>query len=292
MDELRLWIKDIVRNGILNIPDKGFSYFENMAKRMVDAQTPGLANMVRNIGKSNFYTEGWHSPFIDKLAAIYMVLEGYKNIDCLNEPQQQEIKSLVGFTQNQEALKEQTGLTDTWLVLCKQIVEVDTITTERNWLYGTTSNRYALVLQFIVNGQGATLALTAGMFIQAEVVFYPSVAPLRAIVKKQVATNASSHFTSFNNWQQVSETETVLSSVMPVRDGRPFIVRQLIPVQYNNHWWLQDAEQKMMRLKNGQASIWKLLALSGGNAIDMAVIGKEDNYEPLGIWHQNEYRVL
>ena len=35
IDELRRWIKDIVRNGIIIIPEKGFTWFEQMAKRMV-----------------------------------------------------------------------------------------------------------------------------------------------------------------------------------------------------------------------------------------------------------------
>lgn len=292
IEELRLWVKDIVRNGILNIPDKGFGYFENMAKRLVDAQAPGLANMIRNLGESNFYAEGWQSGFMDQLVAIYLITAGYSNNASLDANLQQDIKTWIGFTQNQEDLKAQTGVKDTWLVLSKQTIEVDTIITERNWLYGTASNQYALVLQFIVRGQGGVLTFTPGMFIQAELVFYPSVAPLRAIVKRQIASDAVSSFTGFNNWQQVSETETLLSSSMPVRYERPYIIQHLKPVQFNNQWWLQDAEQKMMQLKNEHKAIWKILSLSGGAALNMVVIGKEDQYEPVGVWYKNEYKIL
>jgi hypothetical protein len=292
IEELRLWIKDIVRNGILNMPDKGFAYFENMARRMVDAQSPGLANMIRNLGETGFYAEGWQTRFMDQLAAIYLIIVGYNNIESLDVHLQQDIKTWIGFTQNQEELKTQTGVTDTWLVLSKQTIEVDTITTERNWLYGTASNQYALVLQFIVRGQGGTLTFTPGMFLQAELVFYPSAAPLRAIVKRQIATNAINNFAGFTSWQQVSETETLLSSHLPVRSERPFIINQLKPVQYNNQWWLQDAEHKMMRLKNEHKTIWKILSLSGGDAMNMVVIGKEDEYEPVGVWYKNEYKIL
>jgi SWIM zinc finger len=292
IEELRLWMKDIVRNGILNIPDKGFAYFESMAKRMIDAQSPGLANMIRNLGEINFYAEGWQSRFMDQLAAIYLATTGYSNSESIDANLQQDIKTWIGFTQNLEELKAQTGITDTWLVLSKQIFEVDNISTERNWLYGTTSSQYALVLQFIVRGQGALLTFTPGMFIQAELVFYPSTAPLRAIVKRQIASDAVNSFAGFSNWQQVSEIETLLSSSMPVRSERPFIVQQLKPVRYNNQWWLQDADQKMMQLKNEHKSIWKILSLSGGDAMNMVVIGKEDQYEPVGVWYKNEYKIL
>jgi len=292
IEELHLWMKDIVRNGILNIPEKGFAYFENMAKRMVDAQSPGLANMIRNLGESNFYAEGWQSIFMDQLTAIYLITAGYSNSETTDVTLQQDIKTWIGFTQNQEELKVQTGTTDTWLVLSKQTTEVDNITTERNWLFGTSSSQYALVLQFIIRGQGGVHTFTPGMFIQAELVFYPSVAPLRAIVKRQIPGNVVNGFKCFNNWQQIIETETMLSSSMPVRSERPFIIQQLKPVQYNNQWWLQDEEQKMMQLKNEHKTIWKILSLSGGNALDMVVIGKEDKYEPVGVWYKNEYKIL
>jgi len=229
---------------------------------------------------------------MDQLSSIYMVIEGYKNGANLQDTIQQDIRTWIGFTQSQEELKEQAGITDTWVVLSKQTVEVDNITTERNWLYGTQSNQYALVLQFIVRGQGGQLTFTPGMFMQAELVFYSSVTPSRAIVKKQIATNSNNSFTAFNNWRQVNETETLLSMQMPIRNDRPFIIQKLKPVQYNNQWWLQDAEQQMMQLKNEQKTIWKLLSMSGGDAMDMVVIGKEDKYEPIGVWDKGEYKIL
>ncbi|NOT92082.1 SWIM zinc finger family protein [Ferruginibacter sp.] len=292
IEELCLWIKDIVRNGILSMPEKGAAFFENMAKRMVDAQAPGLANMVRNLGDVGFYNEGWQNIFMNQLVSIYLITEGFKNSNTLNENLLQDIRTWIGFTQSQEELKEQNGITDTWLVLSKQTIEVDNITTERNWLYGTQSNQYALVLQFIVRGQGGQLSFTPGMFIQAELVFYPGVAPLRAIIKKQITSNAVNNFTAFNNWQQVADMETTLCRQMPVKSERPFIIQQLTPVQYNNHWWLQDAAKNMMAIKNEQRMIWKLLAMSGGEALDMVVIGKEDKYEPVGVWYNAEYKIL
>jgi SWIM zinc finger len=292
VEELTSWLKDIIRNGIISIPEKGPAFFENMARRLVDAQAPGLAGMVRNLGETNFYTEGWPSRFMDQLLRIYMVAAGFTNSQSLDELLQQDIRTWIGFSQNQDELKEQNGVTDTWLVLGKQSSEADSITTERYWLYGTQSNSYALLLQFIVRGQGVQYNLTPGMFVQAELVFFPSVCPLRALIKRQITTNAVSHFNKYDNWQKVTETETELNSKLPFRSERPFIVNRLKPVQYNQQWWLQDSENKIMQIKNGYKSIWKLLSLSGGQAMDMAVIGKEDQYEPLGVWKETEYKIL
>lgn len=290
--ELRLWITDIIRNGIASIPEKGLSMFDNMAKRMVDAQAPGLANLVRQLSEVSFFEEDWQSKFLDRLLSIYLVLEGFKNQVDLNPLLQQDIRSLVGFTQNQDELKTHSAINDTWLILSKQVTEVDNISTERNWLYGKLTNQYALVLQFIVRGQGAQHLLTAGMYVQAALIYYPSILPLRAIIQHQITSSSAETYRGFENWDAITLAETNYNSVLPVRGERPFIIIQVKPIRFKQLWWLQDAEQKMMRMKNEQKIIWKLLALSGGNPLDMVVIGKEDQFEPVGVWHNKVYKIL
>ena len=292
IEELRLWLKDLVRNGLLNLPGKGSNWYENMARRMVDAQAPGLAAMVRNAGAINLYAEGWQSILLDQLLQIYLVTEGYRNIDNLPALLQQDIRLLVGFTQSQEALKEQDGCTDTWLVLARQVSSNDNITTELYWLHGTATNQYALVLQFVARGQVAALALVPGTFIEAEIVYYPSVMPLRALIKNHQTVNSGSVTAAFTGWQQVAEAETDYCSKLPFVSERPFIVQQLKPVQYNNEWWLQDAAQQMVKFKNSHKCIWQLLAFSGGMPLHTTVVGREGAYEPVGVWLNDEYKAL
>jgi hypothetical protein len=292
IEELLQWIKDIIRNGIITMPEKGAALFENMARRMVDAQAPGLAGMIRSLAEINFYRDGWQTPFMDQLLRLYLVTTSFTNNETLTPLLQQDIRTSIGFTQNQDELKEQTGITDTWLVLGKQVTEDDNLTVERNWLYGVASNQYALVLQFLVRGQGAQFAFTPGLFVQAELVFYPSVLPLRAIVKKQMNTDKVQQYKGFANWQQVVEAETSYSSTLPFRSERPFIIEKVRPVFYEQQWWLQDANNALMSIKGGFKSIWKLLSLSGGEALNMAVVGKENVYEPFGVWYQHDYKIL
>jgi len=292
IEELLQWIKDIIRNGIIGIPEKSGIFFENISRRMVDAQAPGLAGMIQNMEELGFYRDGWQSELTDQLLRIYLLITGFKNSDALSPLLQQDIRTWIGFTQNQDELKEQTGITDTWLVLGKQTSGDDNITVERNWLYGVTSNQYALVLQFLVRGQGAQFTFTPGLFIQAELVYYPSVVPLRAIVKRQINAEKTQQYKGFTNWKQVAEAETEYSSRLPFRSERPFIVEQVRPVLYNQQWWLQDNDNAMMSIRTGFKNIWKLLSLSGGDALNIAVVGKEKVYEPIGVWHQYEYKIL
>lgn len=291
--ELLLWMKDIVRNGLLQLPEKGASYWENMARRMVDAQAPGLAAMVRALEEINFYGEGWQHQFMDQFLRIYIVVQGYIQGDNLSPLLQQELRSLVGFNQNQEALRQQKGTKDTWLILNKQITEEDNLTTEKYWLYGLHCFQPALILQFYARGMSRPqLLLTPGMSIEAELVFFPSEVPLRALIKEPVLNNSLQDTYGLPGWQELAAAETSLAEKMPVRSERPYIVQQLTPVQHNMKWWLKDQRDQILPIKDGFKSIWKLLALSGGHPLDMALLGKEQEYEPLGVWHNGHYKLL
>lgn len=290
--ELLVWIKDIVRNGINNLPDKGYAYWEGMAKRMIDAQAPGLAAMVKDLGNSNFFKEGWQSHFIDSLLSIYLVAKGYQNKHALPPLLLQDVKNHIGFTTGGDELKEQKGIADTWLVAGKQVTQDDHLTVEKTWLYGMSTGRAALILQFIVRGQGPSVLLSPGTYMKAEVVYYRSVTPLRAMLKQQTATAAKSPEGLSAAWKEVAQTETFLCSGFPVQNERPYGVEQLLPVQHNGGWWLKDSGNELTAIKDNFSGIWRLLALGGGRPLHMIVLGKERTYEPLGVWHNQTYKAV
>ncbi len=290
--ELQLWIKDIVRNGILSMPDKGFPWFENVAKRMVDAQAPGLANMVRQLGDTNFFAENWQQPFLEQLLKLYIVSEGYQQHHSGEAPFLQDLRSWIGFTINQDELKEQTGITDTWLVLAKQSNEVDNVTTEKCWLYGLEQKKYALVLQFTVRGQGSQLSLTPGLYIQAELVFFPSVNPMRALIKRQLNTQNNNIPTGYSGWDEVNAAQSEMYGRFPVQGEQPFIVEHLTVVPYNNQWWLRDQSSRMVPLRNADKNIWHILAISGGQPLNMVLIGNTAQVEVAGIWQGHQYLLV
>ncbi|WP_341837540.1 SWIM zinc finger family protein [Chitinophaga pollutisoli] len=290
--ELLRWMKDIVRNGILSMPEKDPGFFSEMARRMIDAKAPGLAGMVRNLGSVGFYREDWQSRFMDQLCRMYLVATGFLNRNALPADLAEDIRSGTGFTQSQETLKSYPGVSDTWIVLGKQTSEEDNLLVEKNWLYGTSTQRYALVLQFSVRGQGLAFSLSAGMYIRAELVYFPSAAPLRAVIREQQSTRAQAAYTSCSGWLEVTAAAAAVYRTLPFDGERPYIVAQLRLVQVNGGWWLADAHNRMVQLKDGFKQLYALLSVSGGRPLDMAVLGREHVYEPLGVWAAGKYHHL
>lgn len=292
IEELLTWIKDIVRNGIINMPDKGYAYWNGIAKRLIDAQAPGLAGMIKNLADISFFKEGWQSDFIDALLSIYLVAKAYQNKENLSPLVMQEVRNGIGFTQKTDDVKDLEGIKDNWLVVGKQTTVDDTITVERNWLYGINTNQYALVLQFLVRGEGASLLLSPGVHLDAELVYFPSITPLRALVKQQTGAIPTAPQQLFSSWKEVSEKETEICSKYPVLTERPFGIRGVTPVTLYNSWWLKDRESNMVPIKESFAGIWKLLALSGGEPLDMVVVGRERRFEPIGVWDHKTYKAI
>lgn len=292
VSDLLLWLQDIVRTGIINMPDKPRTYWEGAAKRLVDAQVPGLAGMVKSLADTPFYKEGWQSSFLGNLLNIYLLAKGFQNRQALTNGLLHDVRAGLGFTVPQEELKAGTGVQDTWLVLGKRVSEEEQITVERFWLWGASTNRYALVLQFLVRGQGATLVLAPGSWVDAELVYYPSVSPLRAVVKQYSTAAAAPCFSLLSGWEEVAQKQTETCAAFPVQSNRPYVVSGIKPIRYTDGWWLQDSQQRMVRIAENFPGIWNLLALSGGAALDVAVVGKGSEYEPLGVWWSGSYKPL
>ena len=293
IEELTQWLKDIVRNGIIDLPEKDYSFFDNISKRMIDAQAPGLSNMVKELSEAGFYQEGWQSPFLEKLARLYLTIQGFKRLDLLPSALQQDIRTLIGFPVSQDELKEQTGITDSWLILGKQSTEEDRLISERYWLYGQRSSRPALVLQFYMRNQGLPpLTLLPGATINAELVFYPSASPLRALIKQYTTVPAATPFKGHSNWEELMNAQTAISEVLPVYNEQVYTIDHLSPVWHQSQWWLQDKQEMLMPVKKDFADIWKLLAIGGGHPLPMAVVGKGMEYQPIGVWINEEYNLL
>lgn len=289
MGELRLWIQDIIRNGLIDIPGKDPSYFDNVSKRMVDAQAPGLAGMVRSLGDINFFVDGWQSSFLDQLIRIFLVLEGFSRLDQLPEEMQAELKTLVGFNQSQEELKNESGIKDEWFVLAKQIEKDENLTTERNWLYGMQSKRYALILHFYVKGQLPEAKLVPGSCIDADLVFFKGVNSSRALIKGQHGVVSRKDLMGFSSWSEVLSSAGAAYASNPWTTPVPAVVENVIPLLVQGQRILKDQQGEAVGINNRFEDIWKLLSLSGGRPIRLFAVGREQTFEPISAWVDNQY---
>lgn len=103
VEELQLFIRDMVRNGMINFLDDHKSMFDDLSRRLIDAQAPGLARFVSSLSSLPKEDQPkWHHDLFKQLSLIYMLCDAYKHIDSLPYEWQEEIRRLIGFTTSKE----------------------------------------------------------------------------------------------------------------------------------------------------------------------------------------------
>lgn len=190
VQELELWLRDLVRNGLAIAQTQPPQFWERMAARLVDAQAAGLARLVREMSGVANSGQDWQARLLERAGKLHLLIEGYKRIHELPEENQADIRAAIGWTINQEDLLARTGVRDRWLVAGSRVEQEERLRTQRVWLWGEATNRATMILHFAHGHQPLDASLVRGTKFEAELVFYPGAYPMRALVKERFSDTA------------------------------------------------------------------------------------------------------
>jgi len=290
LDDLETWLGDLLRQGLASAQTQPRSFWEATSARLVDAQAPGLARMVRKMPDLAASGEGWQERLLDQAARLYLAVEGYRHIQSLAEENQADLRSLVGITQKQEELRDQAGVRDTWLVLGRDLEEESGLRTLRTWLVGQSSGRAALILQFAAQGAALDASLSPGTALPAELVFYPGAYPLRAILRERGPLQTlPAEIPGSVSWMDVTAAYAQALAAYPWVERFPVVINQVRPLLENDVWVLYDAENRRVPLAKSFLYGWTLQSLSGGGSL--GVFGEWDGeiLLPLSAWSDGQF---
>lgn len=300
-NELELWLKDLVRIGILELPNKNTSEFSKIAARMVDAKAPGLASWVRMLGNLNFSnTTEWQGEALAIIAKLFMLIKTFKNYNKLTPIWQITIKNLVGWNQSPKELiasSDAETIKDRWLV-AGQISESndDEIITQKNYLIGCESNRSALILNFITKYSVIENPILPGSILNAELAFFPSALPHRAAIKmtRGVENQLELEPSSLKGWEDAYIIKAEHQRLNPWSSETFFIIDDLRLTNQDNRWIAYDNEHRYVQIerKFELQKIMKWLVISGNRRMRVACILKNEAIVPLGIFENNQYITL
>lgn len=298
--ELELWLKDLVQAGLLTIPQKGIPYFERMAARLVDSQATGLAGLVKSFNKLDFFkNDDWQKKALDIISKIYLLIESFNRLNQLPPLVQEEVKARIGWniqTKNLLDREDIDTIKDHWLVLGRQTTVEEGLTMQKNWLWGLKSQKNALVLNFVFGGMAIETPILPGTIAHANLVFYPSNTPLRAAVKNYISTTdyLPEPISGNTSWDEAHAKAVEILAQNPWTDIVPMLIEQVCIVFHQGKYYLQDRNEAILRidLTVNQEQIWKLLAITGGNAVSLMVLYQFDSVTPLGIVQNYDYLLL
>jgi hypothetical protein len=293
LEELKRWLLDLVRQGLASAQARPYGFWESVAARMVDAQAPGLARAVRELAGIPASGEGWPDRLLERMGRLLLLIEGYSRIESLTEPTQADLRSLVGWTQDQKELAGRPGLRDRWNILGRRVEIEDRLKVQRTWLWGQTTGRAALVLSFAAGNQPLDVSLVPGTCIDAELVFFPSSWPLRALVKERHGSaGAIVGAMGESSLQQAIAGYGTVLACDPWIERVPFLLEGVTPLYRDGGWLIRDAKGYRIPLSPRLNQAWWIMACSGGNPIGVFGEFDGDLLRPLSLWDDRGFRSL
>lgn len=270
--DLRTWLTDLVRQGLVSAREQPSTFWFETAARLVDAQAPGLARRVTELQSALGSEQDQHESALLQLARLHLLVEGYTRHTEMAEPLRADLRSQAGWTTSQADLLKETGLRDKWEVYGERIEEESgspRLTTQRIWLRGRSSGRWAFILHFARPGQPLDVRLPPGTELEAELVFFPSALPQRALVKELYSQPRS--LETFGNaitFPQLGDDFADALAQNPWLERMPATLGAVWPSHQNGSWHLRAASGCTLPLSPRFHTGWALLALSGGHPLD------------------------
>ncbi|MFI0979948.1 SWIM zinc finger domain-containing protein [Streptomyces sp. NPDC021093] len=283
--ELEQRLTDLLRGGLAAAERSGYGLWEETAARMVDAQAPGLAARVRELGSIPATGPGWPVRLLEECALLHLLDGAWLGRDRLPAPLATTVRTRVGLP----SAPDGPAVRDRWLVLAQYDQAAGLVTTRRIWLYGQESGRTALVLSFGAAGRAPETVLPVGLTVDAELLPHGGSGQLRAGLGAQFGT--PSPVAAPPPGGTATEALEAYSRALrddPWLDSWPVSLASAIPVPSADGWQLADADGELAlpvaRAALGRPALWKLAALSGGAPVSVFGECGHQGFLPLTAW--------
>ncbi|MDF4253875.1 SWIM zinc finger family protein [Streptomyces sp. WMMB303] len=310
--ELEQRLADLLRGGLAGAEQRGYAPWEEMAARMVDAQAPGLAARIRELGAIPGSGEGWPGRLLAECALLHLLVGGWRRAAELPAPLADTVRTRVGLTLEAADLlaEKQARVRDEWLVLAQRDAEEGRLTVRRVWLYGRTVERHALLLSYGAGGRAPELALPVGSVLDAELAYYPGSGSLRAALGQRYGAPLPGFQPPGAGVREALEDYAGTLREDPWAESRPCVLEGVLPVppsatetadgtagsgqsgragQGAAGWQLaaMDEESALpVAPGTGAAALWRLLALSAEGPVTVFGECGHRGFAPHTAWHE------
>ena len=284
MRELGIWLRDQLREGLASAPSRAPAAFERIAARMVDAQAPGAARLLRAMSGTPASGEGWQGRLLEQLSRLHLLVEGHTCIAALAPEEQADLRGALGFTMSQEELLRGAGRRDRWLIIGRRVEDEERLRVQRTWLWGQACAAPALILDFSTTGQPLDYSLLPGTIIDADLAFFPSAAPLRALVQQRHGpAEGLKNLPSFDIAAALGAYAVTLAR-SPWIERYPLCLGPVTLTLVDGTWLVRDEAGRTLPLTAQFSRAWELVARSGGQPFELCGEWDGDRLTPLSAW--------
>jgi hypothetical protein len=281
LDELDQWLCDQIRGGIAGLERAGYGHFDTMAARMVDAQAPGVAGMLRSI-PGEFTSVGWPSRVLEQLGALHLLIQAHRRLDELPADLAATVRARIGYPVSKSEVLALSGVSDHWFAVGMVDSTEYRLDTRRVWLYGADSGRWAVTMSFAPPGGPLDDTVLAGYLLRASLHFYPGSGQFRALVGEQTSATARPTMPPAESFADIRGRFAQLVAADPWAGRMPAVVKAA-PVPGSASWCLRAATGECCEIIDLPEEPWPLLARSGGDPIEVFGEWSIRGFRPLSL---------
>ncbi|MBA3827009.1 MAG: SWIM zinc finger family protein [Ktedonobacterales bacterium] len=300
LDELDLWMNDLIRNGLAGIEQQPLRFWDERARRLVDAQAPGLAAYLRSMHDTAGATPDWPERLLAQLGRAALLTQAFRHLDDLSPDLQEELRQIIGWNLNQDAVGTRgEQVNDEWLVVGQWVQEDEQrphVRHQRSWLLGLATGRPALILQTSAMGAPFPEIIIPTTRFRGALRYWPGAVPVRARIEARQMEGLSTITERLPGAPTIADMLSDMAAMLARQPWQALrrlaVLRDVTPLCTENgaHWSLHDSANMVLPLAGDDH--WRLLAVSGGHPVDVACEWDGERLRPLGVLAQGTYTLL
>lgn len=295
MDDFARWLGDLARGGTAAARSQPYTWWDATAARLVDAQLPGLAEQVRAMASEVGARPDWADHLLVTLGRWWTATRAWAARDRLDEAELGDLRAFLGWSHPTESIRASDAVRDRWTVLGAHRTDDGRLQQQRTWLHGHASGEMVQVLDFAAGGQVLPVARVVGSVVDATLARYPGRAVRRALfvdeptVAEESAQGRSAAPTG-GSLDEALATAAHTWALNPWARRVPVVLTgvSVVPGEPAS---LVDGAGACQPL-TGDAELWALLALTGGQPSDLFGELEGDLLRPLSVVVERELVAL
>jgi uncharacterized Zn finger protein len=282
LEEIGNWLEDVMTQGLGQVQNQSRDYWQQVFTRLNDQQLPGLAALIQEIQEFP-QDRFWAEKTLVNLGKIHLAKNAYQNLEALEENKKRDVLTFLGVSLKQEEVLQNPDslkIEDTWQVITK-IKETDgKMKTQRTWLQGVNSKKFAMLLDFSFKGSPFKYNLESENAFDGAVVYYPSNFPQRAILEKEVKGVSKKIIGTFETWEHFLEYQAEALSQNPFLLQLPISLNNITPVFEEERLLLVDSNNDFFEVSENFDRVWEVIAFSGGESLQVFGEWRENDLYP------------
>ena len=284
LDELDRWLRDQVAGGLAGMERAGYRYFDEIAARMVDAQAPGIARMLRALPAS-LVGDRWPARMLERLAAIHLLSRAHRQLDTLPADLAATVRSRVGYSVRKVDVLASAGVVDDWVALGAVDTVEYRLETRRVWLYGARTRRWASWLTFAPPGQRFETTVRPGQVLTGSLHWYPGSGQHRVLIAEHSYSSRPPVLPAAESMERTRRRFAELLAADPWASRLPTVLRCAAapPDEAGASWTVQEPGGSRRRVVGLGGEPWPLLARTASGPAPVFGEWTTDGFQPISI---------